>query len=104
MTKRFLKEMENVQEDDMTYMGIHYYMNEANAYNGMAMIIGPENTPYAHCPLIFSINFPGDYPQSNPSVKFLTSDGTTRFHPNLLQGKSVYLFWGHGRGPHGLLP
>jgi len=100
MTKRFLKEMENVQEDDMTYMGIHYYMNEANAYNGMAMIIGPENTPYAHCPLIFSINFPGDYPQSNPSVKFLTSDGTTRFHPNLyVAGKVCLSILGTWKGP-----
>jgi ubiquitin-protein ligase len=100
MTKRFLTEMERVKEDNMTSMGIHYYMNEANAYNGMAMIIGPENTPYAHCPLVFSIDFPGDYPQSNPSVKFLTSDGTTRFHPNLyVAGKVCLSILGTWKGP-----
>ena len=100
MSKRFLKEMERVQEDDMTTMGIHYYMDEANAYKGMAMIIGPENTPYAYCPLVFSVDFPGDYPQSNPSVKFLTSDGTTRFHPNLyVAGKVCLAILGTWKGP-----
>lgn len=67
---------------------------------GSAMIIGPEGTPYAHCPLVFSVEFPDDYPFSSPKVNFVTSDGYTRFHPNLyIDGKVCLSILGTWSGP-----
>lgn len=64
------------------------------------MIIGPEDTPYAHCPLIFSIELPDDYPFSSPKVQILSSDGQTRFHPNLyVNGKVCLSILGTWTGP-----
>ena len=31
---------------------------------------------------IFQIEFPTDYPNSPPKVKYLNNDGHTRFNPN----------------------
>lgn len=64
------------------------------------MMIGPEGTPYAHCPLLFQFEFPADYPFSSPSVTFKTSDGATRFHPNLyVEGKVCLSILGTWSGP-----
>lgn len=65
-----------------------------------AMIIGPEETPYAFCPLVFDIVYPPDYPFSSPTVKIITTDGHTRFHPNLyVNGKVCLSILGTWKGP-----
>jgi len=98
--KRLTKEIQDAKAPSMTSCGIHYWFNEVNVRNGRAMIIGPEDTPYANCPLVFDINCPGDYPLSSPQVSFLTSDGTTRFHPNLyVTGKVCLSILGTWQGP-----
>ena len=67
---------------------------------GRAMLIGPEGTPYAYCPLVFEFEFPADYPFSSPTVIFKTSDGATRFHPNLyVNGKVCLSILGTWSGP-----
>ena len=100
LPKRLPKEIENTMSDEMKSAGIYYWYDEANMYSGRAMIIGPEDTPYAHCPLLFSIELPKDYPFSSPTVSFLTSDGTTRFHPNLyVAGKVCLSILGTWQGP-----
>lgn len=100
LPKRFPKELADATADSMTSMGIHYWFNQANVRNGRAMIIGPEDTPYAFCPLVFNFDFPADYPFSSPTVTFLTSDGTTRFHPNLyVAGKVCLSILGTWKGP-----
>ena len=100
LPKRLPKEIADAQADIMKAAGIYYWADEVNARKGRAMVIGPEGTPYANCPLLFSLELPMDYPFSSPKVKFLTSDGTTRFHPNLyVDGKVCLSILGTWQGP-----
>ena len=49
---------------------------------------------------MFSVQFPIDYPFSPPKVLFRTSDGKTRFHPNLyVEGKVCLSILGTFPGP-----
>lgn len=75
-------------------------MDDSNITKGKAMIRGPSGTPYEGCLLVFSVQFPNDYPFSPPKVLFLTSDGKTRFHPNLyVEGKVCLSILGTYSGP-----
>jgi ubiquitin-conjugating enzyme E2 Z len=62
---------------------IHYVQDEDNLTLGYALIIGPEDTPYADGYYLFEFTFPDNYPFHPPKVKFITYDGFTRFNPNL---------------------
>lgn len=93
-------ELANAQSDSMRNSGIYYWYDEADIRKGKAMIIGPEGTPYANCPFIFSLELPNDYPFNPPIVQVLTSDGKTRFHPNLyVTGKVCLSILGTWTGP-----
>jgi ubiquitin-protein ligase len=84
----------------MRASGIYYWANDADMRQGKALIIGPEGTPYAHCPLLFSFALPDDYPFTPPRVQILTSDGRTRIHPNLyVEGKVCLSILGTWSGP-----
>lgn len=84
----------------MQEQGIFYDYDHANIMVGKAMIVGPEDTPYEGCLLCFDIRYPYDYPFSSPSVRISTSDGYTRFHPNLyIDGKVCLSILGTWRGP-----
>ncbi len=96
--KRIPKEIEAAR--DLSGVGIYYISDTDSFLRGHAMIFGPENTPYANCPLFFRFLFPNDYPFSPPRVEFLTSDGRTRFHPNLyVCGKVCLSILGTFPGP-----
>ncbi len=96
--KRIPKEIAATK--DLSGVGIYYIHDEDSLLRGHAMIFGPEGTPYAFCPLFFRIEFPTDYPFSPPKVTFLTSDGRTRFHPNLyVEGKVCLSILGTWNGP-----
>lgn len=98
-SKRVRKDIERVQQE-LSGQGIWYWMDEANFLKGKAMIKGPPDTPYEGCLLVFSVQFPNDYPFSPPKVLFLTSDGRTRFHPNLyVEGKVCLSILGTYSGP-----
>ena len=98
--KRVLKDIERAQEQLMKEQGIWYHMDDENLTKGKALIRGPPDTPYEGCLLLFSIQFPSDYPFSPPKVLFLTSDGKTRFHPNLyVEGKVCLSILGTFSGP-----
>lgn len=98
--RRILKEYDHVSSSSMKEMGIYWWFDSSNISNGKAMILGPPETPYAGCFLIFEFNFPSDYPFSPPNVTFLTSDGKTRFHPNLyIDGKVCMSILGTYPGP-----
>jgi ubiquitin-conjugating enzyme E2 Z len=93
-----MREMQAVQE--LKSQGIWYAQDEVNITKGTAMIRGPAGTPYADALLFFSVEFPADYPFSPPKVLILTSDGVTRFHPNLyVQGKVCLSILGTYSGP-----
>ena len=84
----------------MASLGIYYKPEEANILKGTALIIGPDNTPYEGCPLLFSVEMTREYPFKSPSVTFITSDGRTRFHPNLyVTGKVCLSILGTYPGP-----
>ena len=88
--KRLIKDIKEViQCSNKT--GIYYKHDEQNMLLGHALIIGPENTPYAYGNFLFDFVFPTDYPFSPPKVLFLTNDGETRFHPNLYKNEKVCL-------------
>jgi ubiquitin-protein ligase len=98
--KRLQKEIEHARGIDMESQGIFYHFNEMNIMMGKAMIIGPQGTPYEGCLLCFSIQYPHDYPFSSPAVRIITSDGLTRFHPNLyIDGKVCLSILGTWKGP-----
>jgi ubiquitin-protein ligase len=98
--KRVLKDIQRAKEPLMQEQGIWYCMLDDNMTRGQALILGPEGSPYAGCLLLFSIEFPTDYPFSPPKVLFLTSDGRTRFHPNLyVEGKVCLSILGTFSGP-----
>lgn len=93
-----MRELQAVEE--LKQQGIWYIQDEVNIAKGIAMIRGPQDTPYADALLFFSIDFPADYPFSPPKVLILTSDGVTRFHPNLyIQGKVCLSILGTYSGP-----
>lgn len=99
-SRRVLKDIERAQEDLMKEQGIWYFMDDTNITRGKALIRGPPDTPYEGCLLMFSIQFPSDYPFSPPKVLFLTSDERTRFHPNLyVEGKVCLSILGTFSGP-----
>lgn len=98
--KRLMKDIQRAQEKIMIDQGIWYCVKEERMNQGYALVEGPENTPYEACLLLFSFSFPDDYPFSPPKVKFMTSDGRTRFHPNLyVDGKVCLSILGTYSGP-----
>jgi ubiquitin-protein ligase len=95
-----MKEIQDAKSPVMENQGIFYEINESNIMTGKAMIVGPQDTPYEGCLLCFTIKYPHDYPFSSPSVLISTSDGVTRFHPNLyIDGKVCLSILGTWRGP-----
>jgi ubiquitin-protein ligase len=99
-SRRIIKELAEAQSPGLRAAGIYYWFDEANTKRGKALVIGPAGTPYEACPLIFDIQLPVDYPFSSPHVTFMTSDGVTRFHPNLyVTGKVCLSILGTWPGP-----
>lgn len=73
------------------FKNIHIYFDKKNFTEIYALIFGPKNTPYQGGNFFFHLKFPDDYPNSPPKVKYLTTDGKIRFHPNLYQNGKVCL-------------
>ena len=91
VNKRLQRDLQTMVSEEMTSLGIYYVIDEADSKKGTGLIFGPEETPYANCPLFFSVQIPPDYPFVSPVVLIITSDGETRFHPNLYVGGKVCL-------------
>jgi ubiquitin-protein ligase len=81
--QRLLKDVKQIIKHPLTDNGIYYSHDEANMFQGYAMIVGPSNTPYFGGFYFFKFVFPYDYPFSPPKVTYMTNDGLTRFNPNL---------------------
>jgi ubiquitin-protein ligase len=79
---------------------IYINFDKKNIKKIYSLIIGPSSTPYYGGNFFFEINFPENYPQSSPKVKFLTTDGKVRFNPNLYAcGKVCLSILGTWAGP-----
>lgn len=81
--QRLLKDVRQIIKHPLTDNGIYYNHDENNMFNGYALIVGPENTPYFGGYYFFKFDFPYDYPFSPPKVTYMTNNGHTRFNPNL---------------------
>lgn len=80
--------------------GIYFFMNKKNIFENYALIIGPKNTPYFGGYYIFKVKFPDNYPETSPSLKMLTIDGSVRLNPNLYEcGKVCLSILGTWKGP-----
>ena len=86
---RIVTDLLNFQKDKPD--GIYLYINKENYFVNYALIIGPENTPYAFGFFLFEIKFPKNYPYSPPEVKMLTTNHRIRFNPNLYEDGKVCL-------------
>lgn len=98
---RIMSDIRDIHTDVVRKENIYYYQFDDNMYKGHALIFGPAGTPYEDLPLLFDIDFPNDYPFTNPKVTFQTCDAAkTRFHPNLyVDGKVCLSILGTWEGP-----
>jgi len=88
---RLIKDIRDIVRNPLLDQGIMYIHDEDDMLKGYSMIIGPPDTIYADGFYLFEWSFPYNYPFSPPILKFLTSDGITRFHPNLYRNGKVCL-------------
>jgi ubiquitin-protein ligase len=91
-TEKTIKELED--------SGIFIILNEDNIREVHFVIFGAENTPYQYCPLFFKLDIPNTYPHTPPHGTFITTNGKTRFNPNLyVNGKICLSILGTWQGP-----
>ena len=81
------KDMRQIEQMNLSELGIYVNFKEENIMKATAIIIGPEGTPYENGILYFIIEFPNNYPFSPPKVGYL-SHSRYRVHPNLYVGRS----------------
>jgi len=89
--RRIISDIKDLRNNPLMAHGIYYEHDEADMLKGRALIIGPADTPYADGFYLFKFQFPANYPHSPPKVDFCTSDGFTRFNPNLYRTGKVCL-------------
>ena len=86
---RIVNDIVEFNKNDFKNIKIHFDKN--NFTEIFALIFGPKNTPYFGGNFFFKINFPENYPKQPPTVKYLTTNGRVRFHPNLYGNGKVCL-------------
>lgn len=89
--KRLLKDVKEMIKCPLESEGIYYKHDETNLLKGYAYISGPIDSVYVGGNYFFTFTYPPDYPHNPPKVEFKTSDGTTRFHPNLYRNGKICL-------------
>jgi len=89
--RRIVSDIKEIRKNPLTAHGIYYEHDETDILKGRALIIGPADTPYADGFYLFTFQFPSNYPHAPPKVEFCTSDGITRFNPNLYRTGKVCL-------------
>jgi ubiquitin-conjugating enzyme E2 Z len=89
--RRIVSDIKELRKNPLTAHGIYYEHDETDMLKGRALIIGPADTPYEDGFYLFKFIFPANYPHVPPKVEFCTSDGLTRFNPNLYRSGKVCL-------------
>ena len=78
---------------------IQVEFDETDIMKAKAIIMGPENSCYENCFLLFTIQFPKNYPFSPPHVEFVPFN-KIRIHPNIYaSGKVCLSLLGTWSGP-----
>lgn len=100
---RIAKEMSSLTSSLPVEMGSAIFVRcDETRYDVLkALIIGPEDTPYAHGCFEFDLMLPPTYPMQPPRVQLVTTGGgTVRFNPNLYNcGKVCLSLLGTWAGP-----
>ena len=81
--QRLLKDVKQILMNPLTDQGIYYIHDDEDMLKGYAMVVGPSETPYYGGYYFFEIDYPVDYPNSPPKVKYCTNGENIRFNPNL---------------------
>jgi ubiquitin-protein ligase len=89
--RRIISDVKEIRKNPLSSHGIYYEHDDTDMLKGRALIIGPADTPYEDGFYLFRFQFPPNYPHSPPKVEFCTSDGYTRFNPNLYRTGKVCL-------------
>lgn len=89
--KRLIRDVKDVLRSPLHDNGIYYKHDETDMLKGYALIIGPEETPYAHGFFLFEIYYPTEYPYLPPKVIYCTNSKNIRFNPNLYVSGKVCL-------------
>jgi len=99
--KRILSDLRELEkDDDLKKNGVFWTYDENNIKDIWVCIFGNDKTPYENCPFFFTFEFSNQYPLKPPKVTFLTSDGYTRFNPNLyVDGLVCLSILGTWKGP-----
>jgi ubiquitin-conjugating enzyme E2 Z len=99
--KRISKERQKLEQErsELEACGIYVIWAE-ELHRAFALIVGPEDTPYAGGFYFFDMLVPDNYPLQPPRVDFRTGDGRVRFNPNLyVEGKVCLSILGTWSGP-----
>jgi ubiquitin-conjugating enzyme E2 Z len=89
--KRAVADAKELQTSVYRDSGIFYAIDDSNVLLGRACIFGPKDTPYEDCPMLYNFEIGSTFPFDPPKVTFITSDGCTRFHPNMYKEGKVCL-------------
>ena len=82
---------EYIQSKSLNEQGIFCIFDDDDLFHVRAMILGPEETPYAYGFYFFDLHFPKEYPFKPPRVSYQTRWRNIRFHPNLYASSKVCL-------------
>lgn len=100
--KRILNDVSELNKnyEELMESGIYWYVNDENIQKIWVVITGQEGTPYEDVPFFFEFTYTENFPLMPPTGKFCTSDGKTRFNPNLyVDGKICLSILGTWSGP-----
>jgi ubiquitin-conjugating enzyme E2 Z len=89
--KRIHRDIREYTKSSLREQGIFCVFDDTDITHVRAMIVGPEDTPYAYGYYLFDVHFPANYPFEPPKVAYMTRRGRTRFHPNLYANSKVCL-------------
>jgi ubiquitin-protein ligase len=88
---RLIRDVKDVIRNPLHDNRIYYKHDETDMLKGYALIIGPEETPYANGFYLFEFHYPAEYPYLPPKVVYCTNSNGIRFNPNLYSSGKVCL-------------
>ena len=65
------KELQELQNDPIITMGVVVKAIKGDVFHWQMTMLGPQDTPYAGGLFYLTADFPNDYPNSGPEVKFV---------------------------------